>query len=295
MSRAPPAESGLGPLMIYGTAWKENKTEELTESAMEHGFSGVDTANYPTAYNEPLAGKAIAAALRRGLKREHLFIQSKFTPVWAHDKDRIPFNPDQDIEGQVRESIAQTLKHLEVGYVDALLLHVPFEKDDDNITAWKVFETFVPERIRYLGVSNIHLPQLQSIYAAATVKPVIVQNRFYKETSFDLDVRTFCADHCITYQAFWMLAHNPKVLESAVVSSVADKLQVEKGLAFYVLILCLGNTQVLNGTTKTERMAKDTETIKLVFEDAVLLKELEPSVADFKKLLWELASKNNQR
>lgn len=63
------------PLLIYGTAWKEEKTAELTKEALVAGFHAVDTANYPTAYNEPLAGDGIQAAILSGIKREDLFVR----------------------------------------------------------------------------------------------------------------------------------------------------------------------------------------------------------------------------
>ncbi|KAK4146059.1 NADP-dependent oxidoreductase domain-containing protein [Dichotomopilus funicola] len=277
------------PLLLYGTAWKEDTTAKLTETALENGFTGVDTANYPTAYNEPLTGDGIAAALGAGLKRSDLFIQTKFTPVWAHEKDKIPFNPDQSIEDQVKESIKQSLEHLKVDYLDALFLHIYFENDADNLIAWKVFETFVPHTIRRLGVSNFNLSQLRELYDAATVKPSFVQNRFYKETGFDLDVRGFCAEHGITYQAYWMLRHNPEVLESEILASVDDKLHVKKELAFYVLILGLGGTQVLDGTTKPERMLRDVKTVAEVFSNEALLGELQRDIDEFRKLLEKLA------
>jgi diketogulonate reductase-like aldo/keto reductase len=62
------------PLLMYGTAWKEEKTADLTETAFKLGFTAVDTANYPTGYNEPLTGDGIQAALKSGLKREDLFV-----------------------------------------------------------------------------------------------------------------------------------------------------------------------------------------------------------------------------
>jgi hypothetical protein len=34
------------------------------------------------------------------------------------------------------------------------------------------------------------------------VEPIFVQNRFYKETGFDFDVRGFCAEHGIIYPAY---------------------------------------------------------------------------------------------
>jgi diketogulonate reductase-like aldo/keto reductase len=33
------------PRLIYGTAWKEERTAELTELAIRQGFRAIDTAN----------------------------------------------------------------------------------------------------------------------------------------------------------------------------------------------------------------------------------------------------------
>lgn len=212
-----------------------------------------------------------------------LQIQTKFTPLWAHAKDKIPFNPDQSIEGQIRESIQQSFDHLKVDYLDALLLHISFKDESNNLIAWKVFETFVPDKIRLPGVSNFTLPQLQTLYDSSTVKPSIVQNKFFKETSYDLDLRAFCKDHDISYQAYWMLNHNPEILESALLAKVAAKLHVERELAFYLLILGLGGTCVLDGTTNSERMSKDLGTVSKFFSDKKSRVELQPAVADFRR------------
>ncbi|KAI0870374.1 putative aldo-keto reductase [Hypoxylon argillaceum] len=276
-------------LIIYGTAWKEGRTADLTAEALEKGFRVIDSANYPTGYNEPLVGEGIARALQVGLDRDALFIQSKFTPVWAHDKDKIPFNPEQDIENQVRESIQTTFDNLKVDYLDSFLLHAPTGSDEDDIKVWKTLETYFPDKIKRLGVSNFPLPALQKLYNAAVIKPTIVQNRFYKETSFDLDVRSFCADHNITYQAFYMLTHNPELIESDVIKDVSNILSVSKQEAFYLLILALGNTQVLDGTTNGDHMNNDLKAVEKVFDDPQLQESLQPYASAFKQLLWKVA------
>ena len=33
------------PRFLYGTAWKEEQTQRLTELALRQGFRGIDTAN----------------------------------------------------------------------------------------------------------------------------------------------------------------------------------------------------------------------------------------------------------
>ncbi|KAF5228608.1 hypothetical protein FAUST_10976 [Fusarium austroamericanum] len=277
------------PLLLYGTAWKEEKTSELTEKALKHGFKGLDTANYPTAYNEPLTGIGLSAGLDSGLNRNDLFVQSKFTPAWAHDEDKIPFDVNQPIEDQIKESIQQTFDHLKVDYLDSLLLHVPYKDVKDTIKAWKVLETYVPSKFRYIGVSNFTLEQFKALYEAATIKPTILQNRFYRDTGYDIELRSFCQEHGVIYQAFWMIRHNPEILNSKVVDQVSKTFRVEVEIAFYLLVLGLGDTQVLNGTKRGEAMDADVAAVEKVFNDDEAHLKLIEFIPDFKKLLSELA------
>ena len=46
------------PMIIYGTAWKEEQTTELVELAIDQGFRAFDTANQPKHYQEGLLGEA---------------------------------------------------------------------------------------------------------------------------------------------------------------------------------------------------------------------------------------------
>lgn len=70
-----PGKGSKIPLLLYGTAWKEGCTATLTQQAFEHGFTGVDTANYPTAYNEPLTGDGIETIIQAKANRSNLFVR----------------------------------------------------------------------------------------------------------------------------------------------------------------------------------------------------------------------------
>lgn len=48
------------PRMIYGTAWKKERTTELVKRALKNGFRGIDTACQPKHYSEALVGKALS-------------------------------------------------------------------------------------------------------------------------------------------------------------------------------------------------------------------------------------------
>lgn len=278
------------PLLMYGGSGKGDMTATLTEAALRAGFTGIDTANYPGGYNEKGTGDGFVAALKSGIKRENLFVQSKFSPVQMHAPGRVPYNPTQQIEDQVRESIQQTFQHLQVSYLDSLILHVSYAHAEDNMRVWKVFEEYVPSKISYIGVSNFNLAQLRHLYDNATIKPTFIQNRFTRANFFDRDVRDFCKAHRIIYQEYSMLRGNDDLLRSHLMESVAKKLDVEPSLAFYILFLCLGDVQVLDGTTRLERMKMDLRAVNDVFGDGGFRSKLKPSVKEFKKLLDKVAS-----
>ena len=60
------------PALIYGTAWKEDRTANLVEKALEKGFKGIDTACQPKHYQEHLVGDGLERAFSSGLAREDI-------------------------------------------------------------------------------------------------------------------------------------------------------------------------------------------------------------------------------
>lgn len=127
----------------------------------------------------------------------------------------------------------------------------------DTLLAWQTIEEFCPNRVRYLGISNVNLNNLELLYDLMRIKPAFVQNRFYASTSFDTGLRKFCVEHGIIYQAFWTLTKNPLLLNPEPVSVIAGALGTSKHTALYCLILGLENMVVLNGTSSADRMKSD--------------------------------------
>ncbi|RYC64814.1 hypothetical protein CHU98_g1426 [Xylaria longipes] len=281
----------IHPYLIYGTAFKKNRTQELTEKALERGFEGVDSANFPTSYEESQVGEAIQKALRLGVKREDILVQTKFAPAWAHEEGKVPYNVDQPLEAQVRQSVEQSFANLQVDYIDVLILHDPFEDPADNIVAWRVFESLVPDRVGVLGVSNFLLPDLEKLFDEATVKPEIVQNSFRDKTSFDIPLRAFLARKGnVVYQAFAVLKANKEAISSDIVTCLAGRFSIQKETAFYILVLGLGRMSVINGTTSEEHMKTDLEKVKELLENQDHVREIKSYLGDFEALLQEIAA-----
>ena len=81
------------PSLLYGTAWKEDRTAELTIAAVTAGFRGIDTANQKKHYREDFVGDALVELKKQGIAREDLFLQSKYTYKEGQDH-RLPYDPN---------------------------------------------------------------------------------------------------------------------------------------------------------------------------------------------------------
>src|SRR5262245_37229361 len=117
------------PRFLYGTAWKEDQTQRLTELALTQGFRGIDTANQRRHYFEAAVGNGIQSAIQSGpVTRDELFLQTKFT-FRAGQDHRLPYDPDVPIATQVTQSFASSLEHLGVERIDSYVLHGPSQRD----------------------------------------------------------------------------------------------------------------------------------------------------------------------
>jgi len=76
-------------------------------------------------------------------------------------------------------------------YLDSLVLHSPLDTLDDTIVAWKTLEGYHPHKIRNLGISNATLGIVEALHSRVTVKPAVVQNRFYPDTDYEAGLRAF--------------------------------------------------------------------------------------------------------
>jgi diketogulonate reductase-like aldo/keto reductase len=215
----------LKPTLIYGTAWKKSATEGLVKVALQQGFRAIDTACQPKHYDEAAVGAGIAACLNQQLARADLYVQTKFTSLAGHDPERIPYDARLPLAAQVAQSCAASLHNLQTSYVDCLVLHSPLENLRQTLVAWRAMESLVASgAVRQLGISNCyHIEQLNLLYKEASVKPAVVQNRFYATTGYDTEIRAFCNQWHMSYQSFWTLTANPHILTHSLVAALAAK------------------------------------------------------------------------
>jgi diketogulonate reductase-like aldo/keto reductase len=250
------------PRFLYGTAWKEDRTQPLTELALQQGFRGIDTANQRRHYHEAAVGQAIKAAVAAGwVVREDLFLQTKFTSQRGQDH-RLPYDPRAPIAVQVEQSFASSLEHLGTETIDSYVLHGPTQRvglTADDWSAWRAMEALHDSgRARLLGVSNVTLEQLQSLCGQARVRPRFVQNRCYAVQGWDRGVRRFCAANDIVYQGFSLLTANREALARADLARIAQRHGRTVSQIVFRFALDIGMVP-LTGTTNAEHMRADLE------------------------------------
>lgn len=254
------------PSFLYGTAWKEERTEELVGRALAAGFRGVDTANQRRHYHEAGVGAALAEALGRGgadgldgVGREELFLQTKFTYVEGQDR-RLPYDPRAGWPEQVRQSFESSLEHLGVEWVDSYLLHGPRVRrglSEGDVEVWRAMEGLEREgRARAIGVSNVTAEQLEALCELAAVPPAFVQNRCFARAGWDREVRAVCRREGMGYQGFSLLTANHAEVTGPAVREIAERHgatvpQVVFRFALQVGMICL------TGTTDREHMRED--------------------------------------
>jgi diketogulonate reductase-like aldo/keto reductase len=258
------------PAFLYGTAWKEERTEALTRLALRAGFRGVDTANQRRHYVEASVGDAVESAVSEGaVARADLFLQTKFTFLAGQD-ERLPYDPRADVATQVRQSFESSLAHLHTTYLDSYLLHGPTYREGlaaEDWAAWREMERLAGDgKTRLVGVSNVSPGQLSALYAGATVKPAFVQNRCFASTGWDRDVRAFCRDHGIAYQGFSLLTANARVLASAPVARIAAGHRRSPAQIVFRFAQRVGMVP-LTGTSSEAHMKEDLATLDFQLSD----------------------------
>jgi len=259
------------PKFLYGTAWKEERSEALTALALRAGFRGIDTANQRKHYFEVAVAAAVGKALAEGLvTRAELFLQTKFTFRDGQDH-RLPYDPKAPIATQVEQSFQSSLEHFSTDYLDSYLLHGPSTRgrlSRDDLEAWRAIEALAQNgRARYIGVSNFTAEQLKELVGLATVRPSFVQNRCYARTGWDREVRAVCREHDIVYQGFSLLTANRSELGSAPMKQLMARTGRSAAELTFRFALDVGMLP-LTGTSSAEHMRLDLGALDFALEPA---------------------------
>lgn len=213
------------PAVGLGTANPKDKwpqTKEAVKAAVKAGFRQIDTAwAYGT---EEYIGEALQELFAEGVvKREDLFITTK---VWPNHWD------------QAEKSLNESLKRLQLDYVDLLLQHWPFcfvKKQDpegsgqlmnhpqhedgspfydtagDWLETYKQIEAiYLAEndtRVRAIGVSNYPIEYLERLFKECKTVPAINQVELHPRLP-QRELCDYCNKHGILMTSYSPLGSN---------------------------------------------------------------------------------------
>ncbi|MGB9433007.1 MAG: aldo/keto reductase [Candidatus Acidiferrum sp.] len=249
-------------------------TQRATRTALEVGFRQFDCSERYR--NEEAVGEAIQGVLREGVvQRDDLFIATK---LWNNNH-----RPDR-----VEPAFEASLARLGLKYLDLYLIHTPFafqagddqdprdqdgnllyDHDVTSLDTWRAMESLVDHgKCRAIGLSDISLNELKTIYESARTKPTVVQveaHPYLPET----DLLGFCKEKGIVLLAFAPLGHGmrPGPLEDPVISAIAAR--VGKTPAQVLLAWAVQRGTALLTTPRSEAHARENFDISTLPEDAL--------------------------
>jgi|SRR5690554_616052 len=153
--------------------------------AIDLGYRLLDTAiSYR---NEAVIGKAV---MESNINREEFIITTKLPG------EKYVLVKDIDVV------LAESLRNLNTTYLDILLIHHPWDNDEEMIKVYKHLENWVRTgAIKSIGVSNFSIEQINLIVDNCEIVPAINQIASYP-TNYQDELIEHCQKLGITVQAW---------------------------------------------------------------------------------------------
>ncbi|KAG6919374.1 hypothetical protein DXG01_006923 [Tephrocybe rancida] len=244
------------------------------------------SACQPKHYREDLVGEALEILRKdHNIKREDLFLQTKYTPLKGHDtKLPLPYNPSDPIRDQIKSSCQKSLANLKTTYLDSYLLHSPFKTLEQTLEAWHAMMALQDEgKVRTIGVSNAY--DVNLLHALSRERKVqVVQNRWCEQNEWDRPVHNYCRVNGVMYQSFWTLSGNPLLLKHPALLAIAAASALTSEQVLFKFVQGEGITP-LSGTTKTLHMQQDLAVHDVDVPD--FLDEADENLNAIRKFIWE--------
>ncbi|GJQ78285.1 hypothetical protein Trydic_g22127 [Trypoxylus dichotomus] len=189
------------PALGYGT-WQvtDNALEVALNEALEAGYRHIDTA--AIYQNEEVIGKVLKSWFDTGkLSREDVFVTTKLNPT--------TMDP-----ATVEECLKESLRKLQLDYVDLYLIHFPItiakdengeaygHPDIDYVDVWKKMEEqYDAGRAKTIGISNFNVKKIDRLLKNCRIKPASnqIEVHVYMQQK---EIFDFCTKNGITVVAY---------------------------------------------------------------------------------------------
>ena len=286
-SQFPAASQLIYGCMGLGGGWNNNsitrsdvrQTVEIIDTALENNINIFDHADiYTSGKAEQVFGQALK---QQPALRESMFIQSKcgIRLADANGPKRYDFSSNWIIN-----SVNNSLKQLNIEYLDMLLLHRPDPLMVIEETADTLNNLAKAGKVRHFGVSNMHQGQIRLLQSQLN-KPIVVNQiemslahhdwldngitsggKNTKVNGFDTGLLEFSQLHSIQLQAWGSLAQGSvvhcskpvaqhhRLLVDQVKTLAADYQTSSEAIALAWLMRIPMGIQPIIGTTKISRI-----------------------------------------
>ena len=252
------------PILGFGVFQIADPTEceRSVVEAIQTGYSHIDTA--ASYMNEEAVGRGIKQS---GVARGKLFITTK---LWIQSNG---------YEG-TRKAFENSLKRLQLDYIDLYLIHQPF---GDVYGEWRAMEELVQQgKIRAIGVSNFQPDRIMDLMIHNQIPPAVNQievNPFHQQ----IDAQKLLQENSVQVEAWAPFAEGRNnIFKNELLLSIAAK--HNKSVAQVILRwLTQRDIVVLSKSVRKERMLENISVFdfELSAEDMTALAALDTKTSSF--------------
>ena len=258
------------PIIGLGTCNIKN-VEEVVYQSIKDGTRLIDTASKYK--NEEEVGKGIKRAIEENIvKREDLFIVTK---CWIEEKN----DPEKALDN--------SLKRLQLNYVDLYLDHWPCGKDYTGENKfqmvsvkemWTKFESLVEKGMtKSIGVSNYNVQNILIILSFCKIKPAVNEVEF-NPYLYQKDLKEFCDKENIKIFSYYPLVKgrlcspelikekNLDLLNEPIIKQLSEKYNKTPGQIVLNWHVHLVNV-VIPGTSNPNRMKENLGALEFKMEE----------------------------